>query len=696
MSGVTDSRLGARPLSSLLAFLTLFITLAGCGQSVTVPVTRMPPALPAVEPEQPGPVPTAQAPAPAGRLIFGGGRPLHGAPPYEAQLSATFSGAPETRCARLVWLFGDGTQTDEACTPGGQAVATWHVRHRYEQPGTYHARARLELADGTTVDSEKSQTVIVATPQGATLRATVIRWMGCVALLTAIGAALIVLLFLHGRRRLLAAGLLVLFLITFVPPFSYVPNPLGIVVAAAGGYRYDPRLPLANRFLIAGDPTETLRATLDGLIGQTGLDPLDPLSPLARYEFVLVVRQRAHTDVHVRFSYEDGTARTYAVPLRQPQDVMGFYACCWQYDGLGRLRTEHRALAPTPFTGEESVRLGTPQRLALPAVDAGNPQSWFGAAANPAQQRLVWSPQGDAFLAPAQDGLNTELWLLTPGDGRAARLAENVWEYGWLPDGEAVLYSTVGGANGPERRVYRVERDDQNARLLLSLPAGQSAFPGVTGAGLWYAEGGTLWLLPLEDGEPVGDGAPRRVAALPRSREGAPARGVVQVSPAPDGERVAYTCGLALCLIDAGGGNHVVAVSDARFVSLAWRPDGQQLAAAFWDYGGTDSRPATLRLINRDGTVAGETALAPNGPVEPPQWDPTGNSLYLQTFPLDGRRIFLFEVESGRVVDLSQPRWDAFFALHPDGDRLLLSNGRGGFWLSTLLAPQNPKADLEK
>ena len=166
MSGVTDSRLGARPLSSLLAFLTLFITLAGCGQSVTVPVTRMPPALPAVEPEQPGPVPTAQAPAPAGRLIFGGGRPLHGAPPYEAQLSATFSGAPETRCARLVWLFGDGTQTDKPCATDSQAVSTWRVSHRYEQPGTYHARVRLELADGTTVDSEKSQTVIIATPQG--------------------------------------------------------------------------------------------------------------------------------------------------------------------------------------------------------------------------------------------------------------------------------------------------------------------------------------------------------------------------------------------------------------------------------------------------------------------------------------------------------------------------------------------------
>ena len=133
-----------------------------------------------------------------------------------------------------------------------------------------------------------------------------------------------------------------------------------------------------------------------------------------------------------------------------------------------------------------------------------------------------------------------------------------------------------------ERRVYRVERDDQNARLLLSLPAGQSAFPGVTGR-LWYAEGGALWLLPLEDGEPVGDAAPRRVAPC-RSREGAPARGVVQVSPAPDGER--GTCGPALCLIDAGGGT-TSWPSPTPACLLAWRPDGQQLAAALglWRHG---------------------------------------------------------------------------------------------------------------
>ena len=76
-------------------------------------------------------------------------------------------------------------------------------------------------------------------------------------------------------------------LISFVTPFSY-HQPGRTRVGDVGNYAYDPRLPFVNRFVIAGDPTATLRPLLDGLVGQTGLDPLDPVQPLARYEFVQV------------------------------------------------------------------------------------------------------------------------------------------------------------------------------------------------------------------------------------------------------------------------------------------------------------------------------------------------------------------------------------------------------------------------
>jgi hypothetical protein len=37
------------------------------------------------------------------------------------------------------------------------------------------------------------------------------------------------------------------------------------------------------------------------------------------------------------------------------------------------------------------------------------------------------------------------------------------------------------------------------------------------------------------------------------------------------------------------------------------------------------------------------------------------------------------------VLDLSREHWDAYFALSPDGQNLLLNNGRGGFWLAPVI-----------
>jgi hypothetical protein len=87
-----------------------------------------------------------------------------------------------------------------------------------------------------------------------------------------------------------------------------------------GGYHYDPRLPLVNRYLIGGDPTAALRPALDMLIGQTGSEPLAEKAPLARYEFVSVRLHRFHSrdaTVHVRFTYDDGSHRTYPLTLSQ-------------------------------------------------------------------------------------------------------------------------------------------------------------------------------------------------------------------------------------------------------------------------------------------------------------------------------------------------------------------------------------------
>jgi hypothetical protein len=59
---------------------------------------------------------------------------------------------------------------------------------------------------------------------------------------------------------------------------------------------------------------------------------------------------------------------------------------------------------------------------------------------------------------------------------------------------------------------------------------------------------------------------------------------------------------------------------------------------------------------------------------------PDGRSIVLTACPHDGRRILRVDVESGAVVDLSQPRWDAWAAVEPLSGDLVLTNGRGGLW----------------
>lgn len=109
---------------------------------------------------------------------------------------------------------------------------------------------------------------------------------------------------------------------------------------------------------------------------------------------------------------------------------------------------------------------------------------------------------------------------------------------------------------------------------------------------------------------------------------------------------------------------------------MSWK--ARHIAAVEWDYG----QGLVLSLVRRDGAVERQIPLAQNGSAAPPQWTPDGKRLFVQTFPFHGRRIFTIDVASGEVLDLSQPRWDAWFSLTPDGKRLLLTHGRGGFWTS--------------
>jgi dipeptidyl aminopeptidase/acylaminoacyl peptidase len=216
--------------------------------------------------------------------------------------------------------------------------------------------------------------------------------------------------------------------------------------------------------------------------------------------------------------------------------------------------------------------------------------------------------------------------------------------------------------------------------------------PGMTTEGIFYEWQDAVWLVPFEGG------TPEPVTLLPDLNlpmAGAPPHIEPKpIRPSPDGARIAYACGANLCLVDRDGSNwaRVTNVQHANPLSfgdgaIAWSADGARVAFAWGDhnYNSTQTTPTRLFIVTRAGAVEHEIKIAPDGfPVGVPQWTPDGKRIFVQTFPFGGRRILTIDAASGKVLDLSQPRWDAWFALAPDGKRLLLTNGRGGFWTSAI------------
>jgi len=505
------------------------------------------------------------------------------------------------------------------------------------------------------------------------------------------------LLFVFTRKSFLptAVGVVVaaLLLTSFVPPFSLLPNPAGLYWRVAGGYYYDPRLPFKNNFLIAGDPVNTLRPYLDQLIGLKGLTPLDPNSALERYEIVRVGLHPVHNNVtlvNVRFVYANGTSRVYPVPLLVPVvNVMGLWQAGWLDDGLQRLRSVHLDFPNQPFAREgDPITLGNVERLDLHPqanrLDEANPGHWLWESVR--VERLVAAPDSTGFLVAIElDTARRQLWFV-PFSGespQAIGAPGDVREYGFSPDARFIVYTRfdpeAASVNPMRPFAIAVAAREENSRsaarselegyytdnLVTGLTTEQ--LPGLTSEGVWFVSEGALWRAPY------GNGAPERLLERVSA--------AIAPRPTPDGARVVVGCGGALCLFEVQNGqalNRREILFGVGEAQLAWSPDGAQLAVI--DRDPNNLRGVQLRVLALDGAETLNVEIAPRDVTDPPQWTPDGQAIFVQTFPQEGRRIIAVDVPAARVLDLSQPRWDAYFTLLPDGRSLLLNNGRGDFW----------------
>lgn len=381
---------------------------------------------------------------------------LRKTPPYTLELSGYIESSPaEEKCRDAFWDWGDGTQDTIACQD--EAGALYKGRHTYTRVGAYRARLAMTTTGNRGANSD-SQTVIIGStfPNTTPLHdaARWVLWGG------ALGVMLVFLRWLRRRRTgwaRLGFWLVLLALFTYLPPFSYVPNPLGIYWARVGGYSYDLRLPFWNGFAVASLPTENLQRTLDEFIGQRGaLDPFDPVQPITGYRFISAYLQRDpasygnYAHVVTEFTYADGARREVTIPMREDKSMLGAYRMHSAFS-MGRLFTQHEEFDMTVFAWKGApITLATPQRLILhpdaQRWDRYNPGDWVLGSDSP---RLVFAPDGNSFLvASAKGNDKRDLLIIKLNGSPPARMAEDVLNYGWSPMA-AISFITGRGATTP-------------------------------------------------------------------------------------------------------------------------------------------------------------------------------------------------------------------------------------------------------
>lgn len=598
----------------------------------------------------------------------------------ELVIDARWDESVDAACLR-VWLeLGDGTIEELECRddiprgayPGGPSDTNYTVIHAFAA-GTYFPQLRMVLQDGSELVQSAAQVMIAPAPPRP-LAAEVVRlrpfpW--------ALGLVVVGVLWSVTRRsrdRWLGLGgalcVAAYFGLAFVWPMA---KPVASISHGIDGQV---------------DRNPSMLAYLSGLRGQVGLDPLDPVAPLQDYRVETIQREGKYTYFATRFDYADGQSRTYLVPIERRSSL--------PMDGLGRLRTEHRELPGLPFADfdRDGIALDAPSRLdATSAADQpGVARSWLESGCWAGHGNLVPAPNGTAFLAARwTEERETSVWHV-PTDGRPDRLVGgNVYDYQWSPDSRYLALVKPIVAAG-----FRVviQSAGTGSELEIDAVVGSRARPGVTDHGVWFPQPDGVWRATWTDGDlhrvmtwpsdpAFTPSSPLQWSDDPTVQEGELVPEAALVRPSPDGTRMAYSCRGGLCFANLDGTGQTTV--DVRAYEVAWSPDGQLLAAIesvpteSWG-DGLPRDPRRLWLLDKDGERMTMAAVDLWGPVSPPTWTLDNQRLFLTACPYDGRRIITVDAATGEARDLSQPRWDAWAALMPSENALLLSNGRGGYW----------------
>jgi hypothetical protein len=152
---------------------------------------------------------------------------LRKTPPYTLEISGSIESDPnEEKCTEAYWDWGDGTRDTVPCQddPG----ALYKGRHTYTRVGVYGVTLAMTTTASQGTYSDMQKVIMGSTFPNTTPLHDAARW---VLWAGSLGVMLALLRWLRRRRTgwaRLGFWLTLLALFTYLPPFSYFPNPLGI------------------------------------------------------------------------------------------------------------------------------------------------------------------------------------------------------------------------------------------------------------------------------------------------------------------------------------------------------------------------------------------------------------------------------------------------------------------------------------
>jgi Tol biopolymer transport system component len=252
-----------------------------------------------------------------------------------------------------------------------------------------------------------------------------------------------------------------------------------------------------------------------------------------------------------------------------------------------------------------------------------------------------------AFFAPDSDG-RMQVWVqqLTTTDTAAGQPVQvtnhrdvTTTRLRWVADGSALFYSADG-------RLWKVDSSGGNAREIkftaeLSLPSRQSALPP---------------------------------ARFPEPGHQEPARGFMGLALSPDGNTIGVLALGKLWVIPVAGSPRAIANVPLEATSLAWSPDGTEVA---WSAGPRDQEDLFATNL-ATGATRQITSLP--GREAYPAYSPDGRHLAFVHAQNDGMLVVV-DARTGNVSDTAQTRnlgsigtnWTSPPQWSPESDGLLVS-----------------------